>query len=693
MMKKICSTSVFIALIAFCFLGVQGNMLAQSLTPEQVAKLQSVSSAIISPDGGHIAYTVRKQADPFETNSPADYELYVYDRELGSSRPYYTTGSVSSVRFRPEHESLTFLTKQEDDDHRALYELPLDGGEAVRLYTFDRNISVYDWNNDGTKIAFISAEEKEDSDSPLPYQAEVYEENNPHRRAYVTEVTDPSSEATKLMVDGSVYHINWGPEGRRVALSAAPTPAVDDYYMFQQVYITDAQSGEVIAEVENEGKIGQIEWSPEGDQIALLAGKDIHDPIDGRILIVSSEGGEPDIIDRAFKGKYEEIHWTEDGIHFWASESTSSTIGTIQPDGNGKVSETSDNHAYSDISRAEDGTYALVASTPTHPEELYLYPADMNSEPKRLTHHNKWLDDVKLGKQEVIRYTARDDKFEIHGLFIYPTDYTEGDKIPVITVVHGGPEAHYSNGWITRYSSPGQMAAGMGYGVFYPNYRGSTGRGIKFLHSSQGDMAGKEFDDVVDGVDYLIEEGIADPDRIGVTGGSYGGYATGWMSTYYSNRFAAGVMFVGISDNISKWGTSDIPEELFLVHARERIWHDWMGFLKRSPIYYVDRSETPLLIMHGKEDPRVHPSQSLELYRHIKVRKPDVPVRLVWYPGEGHGNRHSTARYIYSLRMMRWFDTYLKTGDEEAEKPSWDIEPSKENKMDVMPEKKNVKMK
>jgi len=152
---------------------------------------------------------------------------------------------------------------------------------------------------------------------------------------------------------------------------------------------------------------------------------------------------------------------------------------------------------------------------------------------------------------------------------------------------------------------------------------------------------------------------LVDGEKVGVTGGSYGGYATAWMSTRYSDRFAAGVMSVGISNNISKWGTSDIPEELYHVHARKRIWDDYQGYLERSPIYHVDNAKTPLLIMHGKEDTRVDPGQSYELYRHIKTRT-ETPVRLVLYPGEGHGNRNATARFDFNLRMMRWFNQYLK---------------------------------
>jgi len=124
-------------------------------------------------------------------------------------------------------------------------------------------------------------------------------------------------------------------------------------------------------------------------------------------------------------------------------------------------------------------------------------------------------------------------------------------------------------------------------------------------------------------------------------------------------------MFVGISNNISKWGTSDIPEELYLVHSRKRLWDDWQDKLERSPIYHVDNSRTPLLIKHGEDDTRVHPAQSLELYRHIKVRKPEVPLRLIWYPDEGHGNIRSTSRFDYHLRMLQWFETYLLEDDPE----------------------------
>jgi dipeptidyl aminopeptidase/acylaminoacyl peptidase len=241
---------------------------------------------------------------------------------------------------------------------------------------------------------------------------------------------------------------------------------------------------------------------------------------------------------------------------------------------------------------------------------------------------------------------------------------------PTIMNVHGGPEAHDSNGWQTAYSKPGHVAAGKGYAVFMPNYRGSTGYGVAFAKQHQGDYGGKEFDDIVDAKRALAADGITDGARTGITGGSYGGYASAWGATYYSAEYAASVMFVGISNNLSKFGTTDIPNEMYLVHERKWPWEEWDHLLDRSPIFHVDKSTTPILIMHGDSDPRVHPAQSLELYRNIKTRKPAVPVRLVFYPGEGHGNARAASRYDYNLRMMEWFDTYLKTGNRSAAMPA-----------------------
>ncbi len=241
-------------------------------------------------------------------------------------------------------------------------------------------------------------------------------------------------------------------------------------------------------------------------------------------------------------------------------------------------------------------------------------------------------------------------------------------------MVHGGPEGHRRNGWLTSYSAPAQLAAARGYAVFFPNYRGSTGRGVAFSKLGQADAAGAEFDDLLEAVDALAEAGIADKDRVGITGGSYGGYATAWCATRYSERFRAGVMFVGISNDVSKGLTTEIPVEDLMVHTLADPWTN-MGFrLERSPIFYVENARTPLLIAGGTSDSRVHPSQSLQLYRALKLRG-NVPVRYVRYPGENHGNSRAASRDDYARRLMRWMDHFVQ--EENSEAPPWELDVSR----------------
>jgi dipeptidyl aminopeptidase/acylaminoacyl peptidase len=633
------------------------------LTPKDIARIKQVGAAVVTPDGNHVAYTLTVQADPAEENVPASSQIWVVNVESGETTPYATRGNARELAVRPEHNTLTFVDQLGDDESASLYEVPLGGGEAVKRFSFDTGIQSYEWAPDGQSLAFVASNpDAEEMEADLPYQPEIYEEGLTYSFGYIAPLQD-GAEIRKVALDRHVTALTWSPDGQRLAALSAPTPRVDDVFMAQQIDVIDAASLEPVATVEHDAKFGPMNFSPDGSQLAFIAGADIHDPIDGRLFVVSAEGGEPTALLPSFEGKFEDVRWRNgDTLEFLASEGVHATVGTLGADGSNLSRIVSGDGPVMQSLAFGGGTHAFVTDAPEHPREIYVLEEGSDA-PRRLTDHNPWLADESIAEQEVVTYTARDGR-ELQGLLIHPLNKEEGTRYPLITVVHGGPEAHYDDGWLTAYSMAGQMAAARGYAVFYPNYRGSTGRGVEFAKSSQGDLAGAEFDDIVDGVDALIERGLVDEDRVGVTGGSYGGYATAWMSTRYSDRFAAGVMFVGISNNISKWGESDIPEELYLVHSRKRIWEDYQGYLERSPIYYADQAETPLLILHGKEDPRVHPSQSLELYRHVKTRT-DTPVRLVFYPGEGHGNRSATARFDYNIRMLRWFDRYLASGNQQ----------------------------
>ena len=184
-----------------------------------------------------------------------------------------------------------------------------------------------------------------------------------------------------------------------------------------------------------------------------------------------------------------------------------------------------------------------------------------------------------------------------------------------------------------------------------------------------GDLVGGEFNDVIDGIDYLIAKGLVDKDKVGIGGGSYGGYFSAWAATRFTDRFTAAVVFVGIGNQVSKRFTTDIPYEDYLVHWGFWTYENEDLVWERSPVRYVKGSTTSTLILGGKNDARVHPSQSLELYRGLKLHG-TAPVRLVRYPGEAHGNRKNTSRLDYSLRTMRWFEYYLQSDEPKNEMPN-----------------------
>ena len=640
---------------------------ADVVTPAHVARLRRVVQAKISPDGRYVAYVLSVPRRPFEDpNGPAWSELHVIYPN-GSSRPFVAGKvKVGAIDWTPDGDAISFLAKRGSDEYRSLYVIPVDGGESRPLLSFSSDIQFYTWSPDGKRVAFIAQEAVPEDEKKLKdqgFQQEIYEENFRVLRVNVAIVDEPESSPRALDLPGSPSEMHWAPQGNLIALALAPTPLVDHSYMRRKVHVVDADTGKVTAGFDNPGKLGKIAWSPDALHLAILSAEDLHDPSQARLMVAPFTGTRGEELKQLlpdFLGDFSDVAWKDENtIAYLASVGTWSSLGEIRRDGSDhRVLVPPGETVLEELSLSRDGkTRAMRVNSPRHPAEVCLMSAG-NASPRRMTDSNPWLETLRLAEQEVVSFVARDG-LDLEGILIRPLDEEAGVRYPLILIVHGGPESHLENGWLTRYSYAGQTAAARGFAVFYPNYRGSTGRGVEFSKKGQADYAGKEFDDLVDAVDHLVKSGLVDADRVGITGGSYGGYASAWGATFYTERFAASVMFVGISDLISKTGTTDIPEEMFLVHARKQLYGNWQWFLERSPLFHVEKARTPLLILHGKDDTRVHPSQSMELYRHMKELG-QTPVRLVFYPGEGHGNRKSASRLDYNLRMIRWFEHYLK---------------------------------
>jgi len=655
------SQLLYVLLLAiFAFLPL-AHAQSGALSLEEIVSLKQVTGIYMSPEGDQIAYLLSVPREIYKDDDGKPYrELHVVDFD-GISRPYVSGKiDISDVAWSADGKSIYFVASREpDQEFNSLFEIALAGGEAIEKFTHINSIGSIHPSPDGTRIAFLADEappEKKEELELKGFKAVVYEESVPLKKVWILDLE--TNEAVAQDLPGSASGFTWLSDGSRYAVSLAPTPLVDDAYTSRDIYVVDAADGEVLNKMGSVGKLGRFEFSPDGERIAYIGSIDINDPSEGRLYVASQSGGERRDMVPEYLGHISDFAWQDDVSIRWLGQrgvwTEWSTASIMAAESAGPAPSSGPILRSVDM-RPEQSIAAAIADTPEHPPEVYLLRD--GAEPKRLTNSNAILSQRKLAKQEAITYAARDG-LQLEAILIHPFKEERGGN-PLIIFVHGGPEAHHSNGWMTNYSRPGQAMAAEGYAVVYPNYRGSTGRGIDFSKLDQNDYADEEFNDVVDVKTHLVNEGLVDAERVGISGGSYGGYATMWSATALSEEYAAAVAFVGISNQISKFGTGDIPYEMYYVHSRVWPWEDWMWMLRRSPVYHADKAKTPLLIMGGDKDPRVHPGQSLEMYRHIKLRT-DTPVRLVIYPGEQHGNRNAAARYDYALRFKRWMDHYLK---------------------------------
>ncbi|MBR8844160.1 MULTISPECIES: S9 family peptidase [Pseudoalteromonas] len=653
------------------------SLASDTITIEDIPKIQSVSSTSVSPDGELVAFTRSVPRELYVDQNGSNYsELYVVDDE-GVERPFITGKvSISSISWSADGQFIYFLTKKKEDKQRALYRIAVNGGEAQKVLSLKgTGISAYSLSPDGKQVAILAmpaADKSEKELKKLGFMAEVYELGLKNKQLHIIDLAASEKPLTPaaLNIEGYVSEINWADDASKLLVKTQPTALIDDKYMKSQWHVLDAKTQQITTSFKTEGKLGTAEFSHDGKYIAILGAEDKHDPATGRLYLADAQSGKVEEWIPNFMGHIGDFEWSnrKNQLTFVANVGAESFVGQIKV-GSNKYKKLIKEGKFiaSNLSISDsDKTIALRANTAKHPNEVFVI---RSSKATRLSNSNPWLDNKRFAKQEAINFKARDG-VEIGGVLIYPLDYQEGTRYPLIMSVHGGPESHDKNGWLTSYSDPGQMGAARGYAVFYPNYRGSTGKGVDYSKLGQGDYAGKEFDDLVDMKEYLVNTGLVDTKRVGITGGSYGGYASAWGATKLTEHFAASVMFVGVTNQLSKFGTTDISNEMYLVHARSYPWDKWQWYLERSPIYWAGQSKTPLLIMHGKDDPRVHPAQSMELYRYMKVQGKDV--RLVYYPGEGHGNRKAAAQYDYSLRLMRWMDNYLIEGKKDM--PDYEID-------------------
>lgn len=638
----------------------------QPFSAADLIEVRSVTDAVISPDGALIAGTVSRQRPASDDPGPGYSELVVWDVASDAARPF-VSGKVSirEVQWSPDGRRISFLQKRGSDEYTQVWAIAVDGGEAVVLTKAATDVLDYRWHPAGASLAYIAETPPTEREKELKkkgFDFVFYEENLKHRNLYLQSLPGEGNrpEAVQLTDGVTVWRAEWRPDGAVLALACSEQNLVDHEYMFQTIRLLDAASKEIRLLVDPGGKLGSFAWSPDGARLAYVAARERKDHSASQLFVVDAAGGTPrNLTPAGFRGHVEQAEWLDaQTIGYLAAEGVWNTLASETVAGGRRQVLLHGREAgvvLTSPSRSRDGgRWSFVGNTATSPANAYAW--DGHSAPRKVSEVNPWLGERTLGRQEVIRYGSRDGA-EIEGLLIHPVGGAA--PAPLVVLVHGGPEDHYGNGWVTRYSEPAQVLAGKGYAVFLPNYRSSTGYGLDHALVGFGDAAGREFDDIADGIDHLVKVGVADRQRVGLAGGSYGGYAAAWFATYYTRYVRAVCMFVGISDLISKRGTTDIPYEELYVHSGPQGAASWDLARQRSPIYHAAKSRSAVLIVGGTDDTRVHPSQSLEFYRYLKMTGHPA-VRLVRYPGEGHGNRRQPGRLDVLYRQLEWLDWYVR---------------------------------
>jgi dipeptidyl aminopeptidase/acylaminoacyl peptidase len=658
--------SYFAAAFALAAFGLATAAVADVVTPEDVLGTRYATSAVISPDGKWIAHTVWAPR-PIDDKPGARYvELHVVNVSTGESRPFVSGKvNVSTLRWSPGGDKITFKMKRGKDAKTQVWAIPIDGGEATALTHAKENVIAYRWHPSGDRIFYTATEPKTKRQKTLDkkgYGFKFYEEDLRHRTLYFENVEDDGDEAEALTSDVTIWGFVFSPDGEWIAAGASNRNLIDENYAFQRVYLIDVTSGEMTEFSDNPGKLGNYEFSPDGSRIAYTAGLTQNDHAVSQVFVKPVGGGDAvNLTEPDFKGH---VHWCawkdKNTVLYRASEGVWMTLNTVKATGGDRDVIFSGEKAGISINNPtfshDRKHFAFTGTSPEIPRDVFYWKG--KGEPQRLTELNPWVADRDLGRVEIYRHAARDG-YEVEGLLYYPVGYDPSKTYPLMVAVHGGPESHHSWSWRTYYSRPVQVLTGEGYLVYLPNYRASTGYGLEHTKWHLGDAAGVEFDDIADGIKNLVDAGLADPERVGLGGGSYGGYAANWFATYYTDMVKAVVSFVGISNLLSKRSTTDIPYEELYVHSKDMLEEMWDKSLERSPIYYAHQSKTATLIIGGASDTRVHPSQSIEIYRRMKMNGHPA-VRLVQYPGEGHGNRKIPGRRDVLYRSVQWYNWFVR---------------------------------
>ncbi|MGI8883712.1 MAG: S9 family peptidase, partial [Pyrinomonadaceae bacterium] len=458
-------------------------------------------------------------------------------------------------------------------------------------------------------------------------------------------------------IGGSGADFDWSPDGKQIVFAPVKTPVINDWAT-TDISILEVTSGKVTPLAATVAAEHSPQFSPDGKQIALaISDTPVRWTDLTTIHVVPVTGGTPKPLASSFDGQPVIAGWSPDGkrIYFTEAKGTGTRIYAVDVAANKITSLNETDEVLTGISLNRAATMlGFIKQNPETAPEAYVSKVDKFA-PVQISRAN--ADGVKMpvGKTEVIRWKSKDGR-EIEGLLTYPVNFQKGTKVPLLLNVHGGPAGVFLQTYIGgRGSYPLATFASRGYAILRPNPRGSSGYGNEFQRANFKDWGGADYQDLMTGVDKVIEMGIADPERLGVMGWSYGGFMTTWIVTQ-TKRFKAASAGAPVTNLISQTGTDDIggfvPD-----YFGGRFWEGVEVYQKHSPIFQVKGVTTPTLIQHGEADIRVPISQGYEFYNALRAQ--NVPTRMLVLPRQPHGPNEPKMQIAAMQSNLDWFEKHL----------------------------------
>jgi dipeptidyl aminopeptidase/acylaminoacyl peptidase len=652
--KKLLSLSFFI-------ISLSGQAL--NWAPELSIQLKKISDLNISDKSNKISFVVREALIEGEKSEYLS-QIWVANTD-GSDLVQFTYDKKSNThpRFSPDGKYLAFISKRSEKPQ--IWIMNIAGGGPWQFTHEKQGAGAFHWSPNSKTIAFLMKDPETDEEEKNKKEKRdviLVDKNFKYGHIYTKKFNLKSDTSKAERITNGNYDItnfDWNPNGKNIAFSHRPEPTFNSGFVSGDISMVNLSNKKVKSLVTWEGVDSSPSFSPDGKLIAFTSNGGNREVIGlNDIFVIKTNGGKPrKLSETPNRGRVGIINWSTDSRHVYIRDldRTQSQLYKIGVQDK-SIDALFDAEGFvSSIAISNDETKIIyVKQTVDKPSEVFSGLL-RQIKTKRITDFNISLDLPAVTKTEILQWESKDG-LEIEGLLTYPANYNKRKKYPLALIIHGGPAGSFPQ---TFTGNPGiyvvQYFTSKGYAVLRPNPRGSTGYGKDFRYANFKDWGFGDYEDIMSGVDKVIEMGVADQKRLAVMGWSYGGYMTSFVVTR-TDRFKAASMGAGLPNLISMTSTTDISNYL-VAHMGDEFWNDYKTYEKHSAIYRIKNVVTPTQILHGENDLRVPFTQGQEFYGALKRK--GVSTEMVVYPRTPHGPREPKLLMDVSPRILTWLDKYI----------------------------------